>query len=103
VLRGLFVAGVDVESGVVAEFVADFAKGNRFFSGKAYDVMLKLRFLGTAFPTDYIYSSAVFRLNLDQVTLVLAPRWVMPRTFSWFLGRPQTGPELVNTLSLINA
>ncbi len=28
---------------------ADFAKGNRFFSGKAYEVMPKLRFLGTAF------------------------------------------------------
>jgi hypothetical protein len=28
---------------------ADFAKGNRFFSGKAYGVMPKLRFLGTAF------------------------------------------------------
>jgi hypothetical protein len=27
----------------------DFAKGNRFFSGKAYEVMPKLRFLGTAF------------------------------------------------------
>jgi hypothetical protein len=26
---------------------ADFAKGNRFFSGKAYEVMPKLRFLGT--------------------------------------------------------
>jgi glycosyltransferase involved in cell wall biosynthesis len=33
----------------VATGVADFAKGNRFFSGKAYDVMPKLRFLGTAF------------------------------------------------------
>ena len=27
----------------------DYAKGNRFFSGKAFDVMPKLRFFGTAF------------------------------------------------------
>jgi len=33
----------------VAAGAADFAKGNRFFSGKAYEVMPKLRFLGTAF------------------------------------------------------
>jgi glycosyltransferase involved in cell wall biosynthesis len=33
----------------VATGVVDFAKGNRFFSGKAYEVMPKLRFLGTAF------------------------------------------------------
>jgi glycosyltransferase involved in cell wall biosynthesis len=33
----------------VATGAADFAKGNRFFSGKAYEVMPKLRFLGTAF------------------------------------------------------
>jgi hypothetical protein len=33
----------------VATGAVDFAKGNRFFSGKAYEVMPKLRFLGTAF------------------------------------------------------
>jgi glycosyltransferase involved in cell wall biosynthesis len=33
----------------VADGAANFAKGNRFFSGRAYDVMPKLRFLGTAF------------------------------------------------------
>lgn len=33
----------------VATGVAEFAKGNRFFSGKAYEVMPKLRFLGTDF------------------------------------------------------
>ena len=33
----------------VATGAADFSKGNRFFSGKAYEVMPKLRFLGTAF------------------------------------------------------
>jgi hypothetical protein len=32
-----------------SKYPADFAKGNRFFSGKAYEVMPKLRFLGTAF------------------------------------------------------
>ncbi|WP_024334590.1 glycosyltransferase family 2 protein [Desulfotignum balticum] len=33
----------------VATGAVDFAKGNRFFSGKAYEVMPKLRYLGTAF------------------------------------------------------
>ncbi len=33
----------------VAEGEADYAKGNRFFSGKAYDTMPKIRYLGTAF------------------------------------------------------
>ncbi|PIE71960.1 MAG: ribonuclease BN [Deltaproteobacteria bacterium] len=33
----------------VAEGKADYAKGNRFFSGKAYETMPKIRFLGTAF------------------------------------------------------
>lgn len=33
----------------VAEDRADYAKGNRFFSGKAYEAMPRLRFFGTAF------------------------------------------------------
>jgi glycosyltransferase involved in cell wall biosynthesis len=33
----------------VADGRADYAKGNRFFSGKAYQQMPRLRFLGTAF------------------------------------------------------
>lgn len=33
----------------VADGNCDYAKGNRFFSGKAFDVMPKLRFFGTAF------------------------------------------------------
>ena len=35
--------------GPVAEGRADYAKGNRFFSGKAYERMPKARFYGTAF------------------------------------------------------
>lgn len=33
----------------VAEDMTDFAKGNRFFSGKAYEKMPKVRYYGTAF------------------------------------------------------
>lgn len=33
----------------VAEGLTDFAKGNRFFSGKAYEKMPKVRYYGTAF------------------------------------------------------
>lgn len=33
----------------VAEGMTDFAKGNRFFSGKAYEKMPKVRYYGTAF------------------------------------------------------
>lgn len=33
----------------VVDGECDYAKGNRFFSGKAFDVMPKLRFFGTAF------------------------------------------------------
>jgi len=33
----------------VADGTADYSKGNRFFSGKAYEIMPKLRFFGTAF------------------------------------------------------
>ena len=33
----------------VVQGKADYSKGNRFFSGKAYDIMPKLRFFGTAF------------------------------------------------------
>ena len=33
----------------VVEGNCDYAKGNRFFSGKAFDIMPKLRFFGTAF------------------------------------------------------
>lgn len=33
----------------IAEGLTDFAKGNRFFSGKAYEKMPKVRYYGTAF------------------------------------------------------
>lgn len=33
----------------VAEGLCDYSKGNRFFSGKAYEIMPKLRFFGVAF------------------------------------------------------
>lgn len=33
----------------VVDGTADYSKGNRFFSGKAYEIMPKLRFFGTAF------------------------------------------------------
>jgi len=33
----------------VVDGTADYSKGNRFFSGRAYEIMPKLRFFGTAF------------------------------------------------------